>query len=249
MPSMAKVIKEMWEIDGIQLPVFIYRERRFNNRISITKKGVNLRIPKISGKVFNRSHRNWAYKWLRKQLAERPDLLSRFQSSQYYTGRIFQTPFKSYTLEVHESVRKTSTGKLNNETIITIKVNSNLTEPVKAQTIRTLISRVIGADQLSRVKSRIHEINDHFFNQKIDQIKLKNNSSNWGSCSQTGNINISTKTLFAPFAVQDYIFIHELAHRIEMNHSKKYWNIVQKVLPDYKRHEQWIKEFGHTCEI
>ena len=245
---MASVIKEIWEVNGVHLPVFIYRERRYNNRISITKKGVNLRIPKISGKVFNRTHRRWAENWLKKQLSDRPDLLTRFQSSQYYSGKTFETPFRKYTLEVLHTDNKTSTGKLNQD-LITLNLNKKLTDPIRAQTARSLISRVIGADQLSRVTKRIHEINDSHFKQNIDQIRLKNNSSNWGSCSQSGNINISTKTLFAPFEVQDYIFVHELAHRIEMNHSERYWSIVQSVMPEYRRFESWIKEFGHTCEI
>ena len=132
---------------------------------------------------------------------------------------------------------------------IYLQLNNQLTDPDTTKAIRTLCSRVIGKDQLARVSERIHEINDKCFGQKIKDIRIKNNSSNWGSCSNSGNINISSKTLLAPYSIQDYIFVHELAHRLEMNHSDRYWSIVEKVMPDYMKCEKWIRNNGHLCEI
>ena len=60
-------------------------------------------------------------------------------------------------------------------------------------------------------------------NNLIKGIFLKYNHSNWGSCSHNGNINLSTRLLFAPEAVQDYVIVHELAHLVEPNHSDRFW--------------------------
>lgn len=245
---MAKATQEIWNIDGLKIPVFIYREKRFNNRISITKKGVNLRIPKFGANLISGSYRSWAEKWLIQQLERRPDIVARFKSSQYVTGYEIVTPYKTYTLDISRSERSTSTAKLKGA-IIVVNLNQTLSEFESAKTIRALISRVIGKDQIDRVTDRILAINDHYFKQEIKGVKIKNNSSNWGSCSTSGNINISSRTLLAPFEVQDYIFVHELSHRLEMNHSPKYWSIVKKVMPSYEHHEKWIKENGHLCEI
>lgn len=245
---MAKATREIWEVEGIKIPVTIIRERRLNNRISITKKGVNLRVPWTGARFMKSSYESWARNWLKDQLSERPDLASRFTTRHYVTGYIINTPYKNYVLDIQKSRRATSAGKLINETL-SLDLNDQLVEWKVADTIRSLISRLIGRDQLPRVKARIHEFNNQFFHQEIKDIRIKNNSSNWGSCSTNGNINISSKTLLAPFIVQDYIFVHELAHRLEMNHSPRYWALVANVMPSYKKHEKWIKKNGHLCEI
>ena len=245
---MPKVSKEIWEVSGIQLPVFIYREKRYNNRISITRKGVNLRVPYVGARILKDSYRKWAYAWLEKQVQERPDLIARFSPKNYQTGYEIETPYKTYTLELNRSERSTSRGKLNGH-ILSLDLNQNLSDPEVAKAVRTLCSRLIGKDQLPRVKKRIEEINEQCFQQEINAVRIKNNSSNWGSCSNSGNINISTKTLLAPYTIQDYIFVHELAHRIEMNHSDRYWAVVERAMPGYQKCEDWIKKNGHLCEI
>lgn len=245
---MGKVVKEVWDIDGIAMPVYIYKERRYNNRISITKKGANLRVPSFGLGGADTSYRKWAEDWLRKQLNDRPDIAQRYSSAQYQTGYKIETPVKIYTLYLENATRATSSGKLIGGNLF-LKLNDQINEIERAATIRTLIARLVGKDQLKRVTNRINEINEQCFSQSIKSVRIKNNSSNWGSCSTTGNINISAKTLLAPLIVQDYIFVHELAHRIEMNHSPEYWAIVKKVMPRYEEQELWIKENGHLCEF
>jgi len=63
------------------------------------------------------------------------------------------------------------------------------------------------------------------------------------------NINLSTRLLFAPPPVIDYVIIHELTHLIEMNHSSKFWNIVKSIMPDYKQKEKWLKKNGKFCDF
>ena len=245
---MAKVSQEIWEIAGKRIPVFIHAERRSNNRISITKRGVNIRIPAFGAKVMRKSYEAWARDWLHHQLTSRPDIAKRFEARKYRTGHQISTPYRDYLLEIEATNRKTSSANLAGDSI-RISLNDQLNEWSAAKTIRTLAARIIGQDQRPRVEERIFELNDQFFQKEIKQVRMKNNSSNWGSCSNSGNINISIKTLLAPYVVQDYIFIHELAHRLEMNHSARYWAIVGNVMPSYKIHERWIKENGHLCEI
>jgi predicted metal-dependent hydrolase len=78
---------------------------------------------------------------------------------------------------------------------------------------------------------------------------LKNNQSNWGSCSSKRNINLSSRLLFAPEKVLDYVIVHELSHLKEMNHSKKFWDIVASVMPDYKKMETWLSKNGDKLKF
>mgnify|MGYP000081506246 CR=1 FL=1 len=74
--------------------------------------------------------------------------------------------------------------------------------------------------------------------------QLREMKTRWGSCSSKGNLNFNWRLIFAPEEVVDYIVVHELAHRKEMNHSRAFYNVVASVLPDYKVQEKWLKENG-----
>jgi hypothetical protein len=92
------------------------------------------------------------------------------------------------------------------------------------------------------------ELNQKFFNQEINSVKLRYNYSKWGSCSSSNSISLSTRLIFAPKEVVDYVIIHELAHLIEMNHSAKFWNIMRAILPDFELKEKWLRENAWSCD-
>jgi len=86
----------------------------------------------------------------------------------------------------------------------------------------------------------IHFANKYVF--KVNVIKLKNTKSRWGSCSHTNNININWHLVKAPPEVIDYVIIHELVHTDVKGHSKNFWRNVESYIPNYKLHENWLKE-------
>ncbi len=68
----------------------------------------------------------------------------------------------------------------------------------------------------------------------FNKLYIKDNVSNWGSCSSKKNINLNYKIIFLPKNLARYIVVHELCHLIHMNHSKNFWNLVEKFIPNYK---------------
>ncbi len=76
------------------------------------------------------------------------------------------------------------------------------------------------------------------------KITIRNQRTRWGSCSSQGNLNFNCLLMLAPPQVADYVVVHELCHRKEMNHSQKFWQEVEKVLPDYRIQRNWLKEHG-----
>ena len=76
------------------------------------------------------------------------------------------------------------------------------------------------------------------------RITIRNQKTRWGSCSAKGNLNFNCLLMLAPPEVVDSVVVHELCHRKEMNHSKKFYEEVLKVFPDYWKWHRWLKDHG-----
>jgi len=76
----------------------------------------------------------------------------------------------------------------------------------------------------------------------VSRISVRNQKSRWGSCSRRGTISLNWRLIQAPAFVCDYIILHELAHRRQMNHSDKFWQEVERLCPDYLPAERWVKQ-------
>ena len=78
------------------------------------------------------------------------------------------------------------------------------------------------------------------------RITIRAQKSRWGSCSGKGNLNFNCLLMLCPEEVRDYVVVHELCHRKELNHSPRFWAEVEKVLPGYKVQRKWLKDNGGT---
>ena len=76
------------------------------------------------------------------------------------------------------------------------------------------------------------------------RITIRSQKTCWGSCSEKGNLNFNCLLMLAPPEVADYVVVHELCHRLEMNHSRRFWELVERQLPDYRERRRWLKENG-----
>jgi len=87
-----------------------------------------------------------------------------------------------------------------------------------------------------------------YFAQQIGvsygRITVRSQRTRWGSCSASGNLNFNCLLMLAPTEVLDYVIVHELCHRKEMNHSLQFWTEVEKILPDYRSRRQWLRDHG-----
>ncbi len=81
----------------------------------------------------------------------------------------------------------------------------------------------------------------------VHRIAIKEQKTRWGSCSAKGNLNFNWKLVLMPEKILDYVVVHELAHRKQMNHSAAFWKEVETVLPDYKERKQWLSR--HESEF
>jgi len=86
---------------------------------------------------------------------------------------------------------------------------------------------------LTLALEKIHTFNS-MYNFTYNNVRIKNQKTLWGSCSRKGNLNFNYKIACIPEEFVDYIIVHELCHLGEFNHSKRFWDLVSKSIPDYK---------------
>ncbi len=77
-------------------------------------------------------------------------------------------------------------------------------------------------------------------------ITVRHQKTRWGSCSARGHLNFNCLLLLAPPEVLDSVVVHELCHRLEMNHSARFYAHIYSIFPDYDLRHRWLKEHGSS---
>jgi len=239
---------EILEINGTKYPVKIHYEKRNNSRVSIRRTTINIRIPSFLEDKEKNEQLKKMKNWAKGKIIENPEKFRPKQQKGYKDSDIVKINDEEFILRIEFKDKKSSSARLAGNTI-KLSISNNLSKEEQNNHVSSLISRCIADKRLPKLQEKIHKLNKTHFNQKINRIFFKHNKSNWGSCSNAGNINISTRLLFAPDDILEYVCIHELAHLIEQNHSNKFWTLVEKAMPDYKEKERWLKENGKLCEF
>jgi predicted metal-dependent hydrolase len=79
---------------------------------------------------------------------------------------------------------------------------------------------------------------------KVKRISVRDQSSRWGSCTADGVLSYSWRLILAPPYVLDYLAAHEVAHLVEMNHSRRFWRVVARICPEWERAKAWLNAHG-----
>lgn len=82
--------------------------------------------------------------------------------------------------------------------------------------------------------------------RRYGRITLRDTRSRWGSCSSDCNLMFSWRLIMAPPEVLDYVAAHEVAHLEHMDHSPRFWGVVERLCPDHKLHRKWLREEGNA---
>jgi len=90
-------------------------------------------------------------------------------------------------------------------------------------------------------ESRIEYFNG-LYGFKFKKINIKNQRSRWGSCSRAGNLNFNYRIALLPERLTDYIMVHELCHLGEFSHSKRFWTLVARAMPDFVSHRRELRK-------
>ena len=119
-----------------------------------------------------------------------------------------------------------------------------LIEQGHAANTKDLFAQWYKKEAKEKIEGRVH-----YFSNRLQLfpkgLKITSAKYRWGSCSRDNRLSFSWRLIMAPLSVIDYVLIHELVHIKEKNHSKRFWNSLEAILPDYRKHRLWLKENGH----
>jgi predicted metal-dependent hydrolase len=110
---------------------------------------------------------------------------------------------------------------------------------------QTSVRRALETLYRRLARAQFEERADHFASEMgvaYEGIELRNQRTRWGSCSTTGTLSLNWRLVMAPEDIVDYVVVHELAHLVEANHSRQFWQLVETQLPDYQRRADWLDE-------
>ncbi len=231
------------DVNGENVPVRIVFEERFNSRVTVNKNGILIRVSTRHSKEEQRKHIDNFLKWAKEKLGDKPELLDSLPQRKYVNGEVLKVGSYEFVISIFYHELSKSTAKIFKNNIV-ISLPRGLNPDSEANACSYLVAKCLCKFFLPIVTDRIHEINNRHFKREVKSVKMKYATSFWGHCSNTGNIVISVRLLFAPTRIVDYVLIHELAHLVHHDHSPRFWKVVEQVMPDYEVAEKHLKDFN-----
>jgi len=235
------------EIEEQKVKVTIIVEKRRGSRISFTKKGIVVRLNHFLTHAQKQEQTKVFLDWAKEKIIKHPTLVSQYNSTRRYVdGDVLRIYGEDFLIRTTTDNSKFATIKIRaGELVLVFPAHTKVDRRDKVAS--RLVAKIMATYFQAKVLTRIQALNALYFQKKVAKVTLKNNTSNWGSCSIRNNINISTRLLFAPDFVIEYVFIHELTHLVHMDHSDRFWNHVESIMPNYEEAEKWLKVHGNEC--
>jgi predicted metal-dependent hydrolase len=222
-------------------------EYRGNARVSLGSKEIIIRLPISLPDEEDRKMVKWAENYLKDLYQNRPDAFLKYINIDYREGHIISTFQGDITVSLIETKTENEfTARLDNEKLV-LGIPPDC--PTDDSVLGKLVEKIFRKHFLKVVYMKVLDLNEKHLREPFGKVNLRDNRTRWGSCSSSRNISIATRTLLAPEEVLDYIIIHELCHLREMNHSRAYWALVEKIDPDYKEKEEWLEKNGHLLRF
>ncbi len=171
--------------------------------------------------------------WIYRNLAEWEDLNRTHVERQFVSGEGFPYLGSNYRLKLVDDQQED----------LTLKNGYFLMRRDRAERGMELFKHFYRNKGLARITKRVA-----YYAPKLGvdyrTVRVMELQHHWASCSTQGDLNFHWRCLMAPLSVLDYIVVHELAHRLHRHHNAAFWDVVDKVLPDYQKQVSWLKHNG-----
>ena len=182
-------------------------------------------------------HSSWIHK-TRERILKQQSRIKRAKKN-FVDGEMINILGAPYSIKLINSRRKSPKAFLEDDFLIVDQGSMDLSQEDIKGVISKTLKKVLYEYIENRSVSYLYS-----YNLSANKISIKNQSSRWGSCSHKRNLNFNLKLIFCPLEMIDYVIVHEICHLKEMNHSQKFWNLVEKEFPHHKVMRKWFKENG-----
>ncbi|MDW7677432.1 MAG: SprT family zinc-dependent metalloprotease [Bacillota bacterium] len=188
-----------------------------------------LRTPEV---VENKS------KWILEKLAHLREREAKKERKQFLDGERFHYLGERYPLDiVHDGSLRVPEVKLVQDTFCVLVPNED------PNLIRSALENWYRERALDEINQRVAAFQP-LFQVQPTAVKVKTQQKRWGSCTSRGNLLFNWKLIMAPGSLLDYVVVHEMCHLVHLNHSKAFWQLVEKVMPDYQKRRQALRDQG-----
>ena len=242
------------QVAGVTIPVTVSHEPRPNARAIIGASGVVIRVPAGDTTAACEEHVATLLQWVVRTVLRDPQRYRIRPPRSYGDGQLLTIGEDRFRLRIGTAPRATHAVRLDGSEpdgsrVIRIVLSARQSAAAQRHALPRLVSRGLAMAMEPELRRRVEALNRRFFRQRLGTVRYRFTRSRWGSCNARGNISISTRLLLTPTGVFDYVLIHELAHLVELNHSPRFWRLVAAALPDYRRHQAWLRRHHHDCQF
>ncbi len=148
---------------------------------------------------------------------------------------------KSHTLIVKRGAPKLAATRNKQHIIVDLPDDRSLNDPEVVRKVRDASLIALRVEAKSYLPKRLQFLANQL-GFSYNKVRFSHASSRWGSCSSEKTISLNIALMKLPFELIDYVLVHELAHTEELNHSERFWRLVEQGDPLYKQHRKLLKE-------
>jgi predicted metal-dependent hydrolase len=243
---MSKKLIKTIVIDEKEWKLNIFVERRNSVRCSFVNNGINIRLPRhLSTEEKNKAGKE-LLEWAVKKIKSEPE---KFSEKIYSHGDEIKTFGRRYMIHIERHLKTKNFTKEDGD-FVKFRIADHYDDEKIQNYIRKQIRNILARNHLDELIEEVHYINNKYLQKSLGEISIKHTTSRWGQChTRRGDIDFSTRLLLAPLPVIRYVILHELTHLIHADHSKRFWEAIASVDPNYKDKVKWLKKFGHTLTL
>lgn len=239
---------EPLEAGGKRFEIVVVETRLRNSYAKLKEGHLLIKLPKRMSYDEKARVAATLYRRIKKAMEKKPldSLLPHKKNLEFVDGQRIQPLGVPIEISIRREITRYKSSIKFDNTFgrLTVSVPENLPSKEVSRAIRLWISKSF----LHRITARVNEFNDSNFRSDLGRISIKENNSNWGSCTHRNEIYLNFKLLFLPERVLDYVIIHELAHTRIRSHSEKFWALVASVMPDYRIQRRWLRDNGSSVQ-
>lgn len=182
-------------------------------------------------------------KWIVQKLYEIKEIQSQHIDREFVNGEAFMYLGRNYTLLIvdDDSIKKPLTKLFQGKFVITtptreqVKLKASMEEWYRQKTLEKVYERI---DYYQR-----------YFDVEPTNVRVKEQKKRWASCTVKRELLFNWRCTMAPSWVLDYIIVHEMSHMLIMDHSKEFWSLMERIMPDYEKRREWLKNYGIKMDL